>query len=133
VSHPFSEVFQCTNYLQPGLSIEYKPQLLAGFENVLIIVYQRHSNANALILDKSSQDRFLRGFSFGNKISLLRCGGLLSPIHVTFKSQSTLKGKPDQINKRRRHASNSGIGNRAIHQKNFQRNHDWGRELNNGK
>jgi len=133
VSHSCSEVHQLSKYLQPGLSNEYKPRLLAGFENVLIIVYQRHSNANALILDKSSQDLFLRGFSFGNKISLLRGRGLLSAVYVTFESKSPIEGKSNQINKRRRNAPNSCNSNRPVHKENFKRNYDGRDELTYGE
>ena len=133
VSHSCSEVHQLSKYLQPGLSNEYKPRLLAGFENVLIIVYQRHSNSNALILDKSSQDLFLRGFSFGNKISLLRGRGLLSAVYVTFKSKQIVKSKAHSLHQRRWDAPYPCDRYRAIHKAIIQRSANWRVEIISGK
>jgi len=126
VSHSCLAVALHINYLQPGLINEYKPWLLARYENMLIIVYQRHSNVNALILDTSSQDLVLRGSSFGNKISILHSRNLLSSIHVPFKPKSLTESQPDQIHKRRWHAPNTRNRYRSIHKKNFPKDHDEG-------
>jgi hypothetical protein len=99
----------------------------------LTIVYQHDLTSVMLILDIASQDLVLGGSSIGIEISLLSGRGMLLTVDVSLEPESSIKDAKNQIHKRRWNASDSGVGDRAIHQKNFQRNHDWGRELNNGK
>ena len=72
VSNPPKSFLYNYLILQLWLHIDFKPQLLVGIQNMLIIIYQRSSFFNVLILDKSSQDLFLSGDLIGNKISLFR-------------------------------------------------------------
>jgi hypothetical protein len=133
VSHSYSEVSARNQNLQPELVNEYKPRLLARNENVLIIVYQRHSNTNTLILDKSSQDLFLRGFPFGIKVSLYRGRCLLPTFNVSLILKSPSKSKQNPFDQRRRNATHSRDCNRPIHQKDIQRDNDWRIELIHGE
>jgi hypothetical protein len=133
VSHsPAINYFQWKN-LQPGLSNEYQPRLLAGIQNVLIIVYQRHSFSNTLILDKSSQDLYLRGFPFGIKVSLHGSGSVLSTFNVSLNLKSSIESKENSLHQRRWNASHTCDCNRAIHKANIQRITGWGLELTNDK
>jgi len=133
VSHsPAINCFQLKN-LQPGLSNEYKPQLLEEFRNMLIIVYQRHSFSNTLILDKSSQDLYLRGFPFGIKVSLHGSGSVLSTFNVSLNLKSSIESKENSLHQRRWNASHTCNCNRAIHKADIQRITGWGFELTDGK
>ena len=133
MSHPrVINYFQLQN-LQPGLSNEYKPQLLEEFRNMLIIVYQRHSFSNTLILDKSSQDLYLRGFPFGIKVSLHGSRSVLSTFNVSLNFKSSTESKKNSLNQRRWNASHTCDRNRAIHKADIQRVTDWRFELSHGK
>jgi hypothetical protein len=125
---PVINFFRWKN-LQPGLSNEYQPRLLAGIQNVLIIVYQRHSNVSALILDKSSQDQILRGFPIGIKVSLFSRRSVLPTFNVSLIPKSPLEGKQNLFHQRRWDASHTCDCDRAIHKENIQRNSDWRFEL----
>ena len=126
MSHsPVINCFQLKN-LQPGLRNEYQPQLLAGIQNVLIIVYQRHSNVSALILDKASQDQILRGFRFGIKISLFSCRSVLSTFNVSLISKSSIKSPQNSLHQRGWDASYTCDRNTAIHKTNIKRNNERG-------
>ena len=122
---PVINYFEWKN-LQPGLSNEYQPRLLAGIQNVLIIVYQRHSNVSALILDKSSQDQILRGFPIGIKVSLFSRRSVLSTFNVSLISKSPIEGKQNLLHQRRWNASHTCNCNRAIHKANIKRNNEGG-------
>ena len=133
VSHSCSKDSAHNQSSLPGLINEYKPRLLARSENVLIIVYQHDATDVMLILDKSSQDLFLRGFSFGIKVSLYRGRRLLSIVYVSFILKSPPKSKQNPFYQRRRNATHTCDRNRSIHKKNIQRDHDWRVELINVK
>ena len=125
VSNELPNSSKFNSILQPGLCNEYKPRLLEEFQNMLIIVYQRNSFSNSLILDKSSQDLILRGYSLGTQISIFSSRGFLSTINVSLKSESAPKGKENSLYKRGRYAPHSCDCNRSIHKTNIQRNNDW--------
>ncbi len=126
MSHsPAIKCFQLKN-LQPGLRNEYQPQLLAGIQNVLIIVYQRHSNVNTLILDKASQDQILRGFRIGIKVSLFSCRSVLSTFNVSLIFKSFIESKQNSFHQRGWDASYTCDRNRAIHKTNIKRNNERG-------
>jgi len=120
---PKSFLYNCLK-LQLWLHIDFKPQLLVGTQNMLIIIYQRSSCMNVLILDKSSQDLFLSGDLIGNKTSLFRSRRLPSSFNVAFKFESTTQSKPNSLFKRRSNAQNSGYGYKSIYQPNMQRNNE---------
>ena len=129
MSHsPAINCFQLQN-LQPGLSNEYKPQLLEEFRNMLIIVYQRYSFANALILDKSSQGLYLRGFPFGIKVSLHGSRNVRPTFNVSLISKSPIEGKQNSLHQRRWDASHTCNCDSAIHKANIKRNSDGRLEL----
>jgi hypothetical protein len=123
------------NYLnlQLWLHIDFKPQLLVGIQNMLIIIYQRSSFLNVLILDKSSQDLYLSGDLIGNKISLFRSRRLPSTFNVAFKFESATQSKPNSFFKRRSNAQNSRYGYKSIYQPNMQRNNEWRQRLSYDK
>ena len=89
------------------------------------IVYQHEYKCFMLILDKSSQDLILRGYSLGTQISVFSSRGFLSTFDVSLKSKSTPKSKQNSLFKRGRNASHTCDCNRSIHKTNIQRNNDW--------
>jgi hypothetical protein len=133
VSHPGLINHMQPQNLQPRLSNEYKPQLLEEFRNMLIIVYQRHSFSNTLILDKSSQDPYLRGFPFGIKVSLHGSGSVPSTFNVSLNLKSSIESKENSLYQRRWNASHTCDCNRAIHKADIQRITGWGFELTDDK
>ncbi len=133
MSHSSSRSHIQAQNLQPELCSEYKPRLLEEFRNMLIIVYQRHSFANALILDKSSQDLTLRGYPIGIKVSLFSCRSVLSTFNVSLISKSPIEGKQNLLYQRRWNASYTCDCDRAIHKANIQGNPDWRFELTDDK
>lgn len=122
----------CLN-LQLWLHIDFKPRLLVGIQNMLIIIYQRIPLMNVLILDKSSQDLFLSGDLIGNKISLFRSRCLPSSFNVAFKFESTTQSKPNSLFKRRSNAQNSCYRYKSIYQPIMQRNNEWRQRLSYAK
>ena len=92
----------------------------------LTIVYQHDSTNVMLILDKSSQDLYLRGFPFGIKVSLHGSRNVLSTFNISLISKSPIKGKQNSLHQRGWDASYTCHGNRAIHKANIKRNNEGG-------
>jgi hypothetical protein len=86
-----------------------------------------------LILDKSSQDLFLRGRHLGKEIPLLNCRSIISTVNVALEPEQAVKGEQNSIDKRRWNATHSGNRNRPVHQAIFQRNNEWRFDLIYGK
>ena len=87
----------------------------------LTIVYQHDSTNVMLILDKSSQDPFLRGKHLGTEISLFSSRGMSSAFDVPIKSKQTIKSKAYSLHQRRWDAPYPCDRDRAIHKVFIQR------------
>jgi hypothetical protein len=88
---------------------------------------------NSLILDKSSQDLFLRRYPHGNKILIFNCRCLSSSFNVALEPEQAVKSEQNSIDKRRWNATYSSNRNRPVHKAIFQRNNEWRFDLIYGK
>jgi len=86
-----------------------------------------------LILDKSSQDPFLRGRHLGKEIPLFNRRSITSTVYVTLEPEQAVKSEQNSIDKGRWNATYSSNRNRPVHKAIFQRNNEWRFDLINGE
>ncbi|CAB4822990.1 unannotated protein [freshwater metagenome] len=95
----------------------------------VIIIYQHPLNFTVLILEKSSQDYYLKGYLGGKENTLFSSRSNLLIINVSVLINSTSQSKKDFLNQRRWHAKNLSNCHRPVHQTQIQGNYEWRSKL----
>jgi hypothetical protein len=121
-------------FKKPSQTSEFSWRVLLNFNGgiCLTIVYQHDSTNVMLILDKSSQDPFLRGKHLGTEISLFSSRGMSPALHVPIKSKQTIKSTAHSLYQRRWNAPHPCDRDRAIHKAIIQRSANWRVEIISG-